>query len=299
MRPSKDMEGHTRWGTRRVRRGLGYLWIRAMDKTYFRSGLGLKAEVRPIIDAEYQSGMVELIRSKGFQEEIGDVTVRLAKQFGFCYGVDRAVDYAYETRHKFPDKKIFLMGEIIHNPHVNDQLRAAGIRFLSDPGESLDQCGANDVVILPAFGVTVTEMRRLQDLGCTLVDTTCGSVLHVWKRVEAYARDGFTSVIHGKYFHEETRATSSQVLKYPDGRYLVVRDMDETDLLCAFIRGEIDAAAPRVRRLPSRSAWTAFHVFFCTIAGWSPASRRWRRIARPPDYRRCRSWASTAISAHS
>ncbi|MGD2120885.1 MAG: 4-hydroxy-3-methylbut-2-enyl diphosphate reductase [Gemmatimonadota bacterium] len=209
-----------------------------MDKTYFRSGLGLKAEVKPIIDAEYQSGLVELIRSRGFQETFGDATVRLAKEFGFCYGVDRAVDYAYETRHKFPDKKIFLVGEIIHNPHVNHRLQEMGIEFIypeEDGHFSFDHVTADDAVIIPAFGVRLNDFERLKKIGCVLVDTTCGSVLVVWKRVESYAKDGFTAVIHGKYTHEESRATASQVNKHPGGKYLIVRDMEEARLVCDYI----------------------------------------------------------------
>src|SRR5437868_2865042 len=85
---------------------------------------------------------------------------------------------------------------------------------------------------LSAVGVTITDFERLRALGCVLVDTTCGSVLNVWKRVESYARDGFTALIHGKHYHEETRATASQALKYPEGRYLVVRDMAEARVVC-------------------------------------------------------------------
>ncbi|NNM06768.1 MAG: 4-hydroxy-3-methylbut-2-enyl diphosphate reductase [Gemmatimonadetes bacterium] len=227
------MRGDTQPGTRRVRRGLA-----GMNKTYFRSGLGLKAEVRPLIDAEYQSGLVELIRSRGFTETFGDVTVRLAKEFGFCYGVDRAVDYAYETRHKFPDKKIFLVGEIIHNPHVNHRLKEMGIEFIypdKDGHFSFDDVTDEDAVIIPAFGVRLRDFNRLKDIGCVLVDTTCGSVLVVWKRVESYAKDGFTAVIHGKYTHEESQATASQVNKHPGGKYLIVRDMAEADLVCDYI----------------------------------------------------------------
>lgn len=209
-----------------------------MEKTYFRSGLGLKAEVRPIIDAEYQSGMVELIRSKGYTATFDDLSVRLAQEFGFCYGVDRAVDYAYESRHKFPEKKIFLMGEIIHNPHVNHRLQEMGIEFIypdKDGHFDFDHVTTEDVVIIPAFGVTMNDFNRLKDIGCVLVDTTCGSVLVVWKRVENYAKDGFTAVIHGKYTHEESRATASQVNKHPGGKYLIVRDMAEADLVCDYI----------------------------------------------------------------
>jgi 4-hydroxy-3-methylbut-2-enyl diphosphate reductase len=209
-----------------------------MENTYFRSGLGLKAEVRPLIDSEYQSGLVELIRSRGYTATFGEVTVRLAQEFGFCYGVDRAVDYAYESRIKFPDKKIYLVGEIIHNPHVNHRMEEMGIEFIypeNDRHFSFDHVTTDNVVIIPAFGVTLKDLNRLKAIGCVLVDTTCGSVLVVWKRVENYAKDGFTAVIHGKYTHEESRATASQVNKHPGGKYLIVRDMAETKLVCDYI----------------------------------------------------------------
>ena len=140
------------------------------------------------------------------------------------------MDYAYETRHKFPDRRLYLVGEIIHNPHVNQKLSDMGVRFLArgDDGQfDFSPIQPEDVVILPAFGVTVEDFERLRTVGCVLVDTTCGSVLNVWKRVESYARDGFTAVIHGKHYHEETKATASQVTRYPGGRYLVVLNMDE------------------------------------------------------------------------
>jgi 4-hydroxy-3-methylbut-2-en-1-yl diphosphate reductase len=209
-----------------------------MEQTYFRKGFGLKKELRPLIDAEYQSGLVERIRSRGYRDQFGDVTVRLAQEFGFCYGVDRAVDYAYETVHKFPDKRIFLVGEIIHNPHVNQRMTDMGIRFIypEDDGTfDFAGVGPDDVVIMPAFGVTLHDFDTLRDIGCILVDTTCGSVLHVWKRVENYAKDGFTALIHGKYTHEESRATASQVNKHEGGTYIIVRDMDEASLVFDYI----------------------------------------------------------------
>jgi 4-hydroxy-3-methylbut-2-enyl diphosphate reductase len=171
------------------------------------------------------------------------MTIHLAHEFGFCYGVDRAVDYANQARRRFPGRNVFLTGEIIHNPHVNERLRAEGIRFLSDPAERGRALGPEDVVILPAFGVTVTDMLQLTAQGCTLVDTTCGSVLNVWKNVIRYAREGYTSIIHGKVRHEETRATASQALKYPDGHYLVVLDRIEAAIVCDYIRhgGDRDA----------------------------------------------------------
>ncbi len=209
-----------------------------MEETYFRKGFGLKAEVKPVIDAEYHSALLEQIRSRGYTDTFGDVTVRLAEEFGFCYGVDRAVDYAYETVHKFGDRRIFLVGEIIHNPHVNKRMTEMGIRFIyPDPDGVFDfsHLTSDDVVILPAFGVTLHDFHRLREVGCILVDTTCGSVLHVWKRVDEYARDGFTALIHGKYHHEESRATASQVDKHPNGKYVIVRDMDEAILVCDYV----------------------------------------------------------------
>jgi 4-hydroxy-3-methylbut-2-enyl diphosphate reductase len=209
-----------------------------MEQTYFRKGFGLKKELRPLIDADYQSSLVERIRSNGYVDSFGEVTVRLAQEFGFCYGVDRAVDYAYETVHKFPGKRIHLVGEIIHNPHVNQRMTEMGISFTYPDAEGVfDFTGISpeDVVILPAFGVTLHDFETLKKVGCILVDTTCGSVLHVWKRVENYAKDGFTAVIHGKYTHEESRATASQVNKYPAGKYIIVRDMVEGELIFDYI----------------------------------------------------------------
>lgn len=215
-----------------------------MEQTYFRKGFGLKKTVRPVIDSQYQSALVERIRARGYQDRFGDVGVRLAQEFGFCYGVDRAVDYAYETRHKFPGKRIFLVGEIIHNPHVNHRMEEMGIEFIyADESGHFDfsVVTPEDAVLIPAFGVTLQDFDRLKAIGCVLVDTTCGSVLNVWRRVDSYAKDGYTALIHGKYQHEESRATASQVTSHPNGRYLIVRDMAETELVCAYIEGKPDA----------------------------------------------------------
>jgi 4-hydroxy-3-methylbut-2-en-1-yl diphosphate reductase len=208
----------------------------------FRKGLDMKEAVaRELADA-YDSAIVERVKADGFRYESGRLTLHLAQEFGFCYGVDRAVDYAYQARRRFPDRNVYLTGEIIHNPHVNDRLRESGIRFLSDAGENPAALGAADVVILPAFGVTVPQMAQLSNQGCTLVDTTCGSVLTVWKNVIRYAQDGFTSIIHGKVKHEETRATASQALKYENGHYLVVLDRGEAAFVCDYIRRGGDRA---------------------------------------------------------
>jgi len=210
--------------------------------TYYRKGFGLKADVQEDLSADYAGWIVDVLRERENALTIGDVTVRLAREFGFCYGVERAVEYAYQTRRKFPDRRLFLVGEIIHNPHVNEKLRRMGILILEprDRGEheprfDYADVRTDDVVVLPAFGVTIRDFEALRTLGCIVVDTTCGSVLNVWKRVESYARDGFTALIHGKWYHEETRATASQVSRFPEGQYAIVRDMQETRLVCDFI----------------------------------------------------------------
>jgi 4-hydroxy-3-methylbut-2-en-1-yl diphosphate reductase len=224
--------------------------------TYFRKGFGLKSEIQSELASDYTGQLVDMLKAREYTLTSDDLTIRLAKEFGFCYGVERAVDYAYQARKKFPDRTIYLAGEIIHNPHVNSKLQAMGITFLM-PGRGTGEAGretggghidfsgvkAEDVVILPAFGVTITDFEILRQIGCVMVDTTCGSVLNVWKRVESYARDGFTSLIHGKYYHEETRATASQAEKYEGGQYFIVRNMDEAGLVCDFIEGRLSADA--------------------------------------------------------
>jgi 4-hydroxy-3-methylbut-2-enyl diphosphate reductase len=217
-------------------------YIDSMENTYFRKGFGLKNEIAGRLTSDYHSAVVEAVRANEYRLEAGGLIFRLAREFGFCYGVDRAVEYAYETRTKFPDRRLFLVGEIIHNPHVNEKLRHMGITLLAHRPDGEFDFGVvtpDDVVIMPAFGVTIGDFQRLRAIGCVLVDTTCGSVLNVWKRVESYARDGYTAIIHGKHYHEETKATASQVMKHPAGRYLVVLDMAEARMVCDFIeRGE-------------------------------------------------------------
>jgi 4-hydroxy-3-methylbut-2-enyl diphosphate reductase len=216
----------------------------AGPEVYFRKGFGLKAEVQGELASDYSGRLVDLLREREFRLEARGTTVRLAREFGFCYGVERAVDYAYQTRRKFPDRKVFLAGEIIHNPHVNTKLRDMGVEILQIGPEGIDYSGvgAEDVVILPAFGVTIRDFETLRTIGCVMVDTTCGSVLNVWKRVESYAKGGFTSLIHGKYYHEETRATASQATKYAGAHYFVVRNMEEAKVVCDFIEGRLTSA---------------------------------------------------------
>jgi 4-hydroxy-3-methylbut-2-enyl diphosphate reductase len=209
-------------------------------QTYFQKGFKLKKVVGPVLAESYGSSVVDRLKELNYLAKAGDVRVKLAREFGFCYGVDRAVEYAYETREKFPERRIFLSGEIIHNPEVNGRIERLGIRILPDhrrPEERYADVDTADVVILPAFGVSVSELEHLRSKGCVLVDTTCGSVLNVWKNVRRYARDGFTAVIHGKHYHEETKATASQT--HPGGRYLCVRNREEAEEVCRFIRGQL------------------------------------------------------------
>jgi 4-hydroxy-3-methylbut-2-enyl diphosphate reductase len=167
--------------------------------------------------------------------------VKLAKEFGFCYGVERAIDLAYAARKYFsdvaPHTPIYLLGEIIHNPEVNDQIRNMGIKIISPKPteEELFQLQSGDAVIIPAFGTEVGTRKKLEAKGCALIDTTCGDVMSVWKRVRQYSKENVTSIIHGKSWHEETKATSSQARAYGNGHYLVVFNLAETDYVCNYI----------------------------------------------------------------
>jgi 4-hydroxy-3-methylbut-2-enyl diphosphate reductase len=206
-----------------------------LDQTYFQKGFGLRAEIRPQLHENYRSQIVDLMRANGFRLQAGDLTFLLAMEFGFCYGVERAVEYAYETLTKFPNHRIFLTGEIIHNPHVNNKLERMGIRFLPDGPDKYSDVFKNDVVLIPAFGIPAADIDLLAKKGCIVVDTTCGSVLNVWKNVERYARAGVTSVIHGKFEHEETEATFSRTTLFDGAQYLVIRDKKEAAYVCGYI----------------------------------------------------------------
>jgi 4-hydroxy-3-methylbut-2-enyl diphosphate reductase len=196
-------------------------------------------QVNAEVERHYRSSIVEKIRGSGGEITIGNTTVRLAQQFGFCYGVERAIDLAYAARRVFPDQRIFLIGEIIHNPEVNRQLVDMGI--VSLPWQTLtddyDQLSPEDVVIVPAFGAPTNFMEKIEERGCYVVDTTCGDVMKVWRRVRTYAKDGITSIIHGKAGHEETQATASRAMGDDGkGHYLIVLTLDETDAVCRYIR---------------------------------------------------------------
>ena len=215
------------------------------EQKYFRKGFKMRDDVQHLLDRDYRSEVVERVRENGNVLEIEGLTLRLADEFGFCYGVDRAVDYAFQTREKFPERRIHITGDMIHNASMNDRLREMGIEFLSQgfdgrPDEKFDALGPEDVVLLPAFGAPVDWVRKLKEKECIVVDTTCGSVLSVWKRVTRYSQRGFTSIIHGKYYHEETKATASQTTSEGgNGKYLIVRNLEEVGHVVDFILGRM------------------------------------------------------------
>jgi 4-hydroxy-3-methylbut-2-en-1-yl diphosphate reductase len=209
-----------------------------------------RPDVMELVTAEvanhYKSSIVERLRDLHGELVIGHTTLRIAQEFGFCYGVERAIDLAYASRKVFPTNRIFLIGEIIHNPEVNRQLVDMGI--VSLPWQELsadyDQLTAEDVVIVPAFGAPTAFMNKIDAKGCYIVDTTCGDVMKVWRRVRSYAKDGITSIIHGKAGHEETRATASRALGENGlGHYLIILTLADTDYVCEYIRGKGDRAA--------------------------------------------------------
>ncbi|HKP02387.1 MAG TPA: 4-hydroxy-3-methylbut-2-enyl diphosphate reductase [Chthoniobacterales bacterium] len=194
--------------------------------------------VQEQVESHYRSDIVDKVRRAGGILQCGDVTVRLAKQFGFCYGVERAIDLAYAARKVFKDRRLFIVGEIIHNPEVNEQISSLGIKNLMGKNKQADisDLQPEDVVIVPAFGTELSIQQQIKDRGCQIVDTTCGDVMSVWKRVRKYASESATSIIHGKASHEETKATSSRALGDGKGHYLVVLTLKDTDYVCDYIR---------------------------------------------------------------
>lgn len=202
------------------------------SENYHRKGFGHEAEVAGVMQTAYQSSLIQQIRDNNYRLTRGGVTIRLAEAFGFCWGVERAVAIAYETRQHFPTERIWITNEIIHNPSVNQHLRDMEVNFIAvEKGQkNFSVVDAGDVVILPAFGASVQEMQLLNDKGCKIVDTTCPWVSKVWNSVEKHKKKDCTSIIHGKYNHEETVATSSFANKY-----LVVLNLQEAEYVSNYI----------------------------------------------------------------
>ncbi len=203
------------------------------------------AAVQAQVEGHYRSEIVEKLRASGGTLTCEGVTVKLAKQFGFCYGVERAIDLAYAAAKVFKERRLFILGEIIHNPEVNEQIAALGIKNLlgQDKQAEVEELTAEDVVIVPAFGTDVTTLARIKERGAQIVDTTCGDVMSVWKRVRQNASDDVTSIIHGKAAHEETKATASRAVVAGKGHYLVVLTLADTDYVCDYIRRGGDKTA--------------------------------------------------------
>ncbi|MCP9809469.1 4-hydroxy-3-methylbut-2-enyl diphosphate reductase [Cyanobium sp. HWJ4-Hawea] len=222
------------------------------SERYNRRGFGLGEEVAGSLEQAYQSDLIASLRSNGYELRRGRLTVRLAEAFGFCWGVERAVAMAYETRRHYPSERIWITNEIIHNPSVNDHLREMDVQFIQvDAGEKdFSGVAPGDVVILPAFGATVQEMQLLNERGCHIVDTTCPWVSKVWNTVEKHKKHDFTSIIHGKVKHEETLATSSFA-----GIYLVVLDMAEAQLVCDYILNGVEGRQDSNERKAAREAF--------------------------------------------
>ena len=199
---------------------------------YHRKGFGHEAEVSGQMQNEYQSNLIQHIRDSGYKLQRGEVTIHLAEAFGFCWGVERAVAMAYETRTHFPTQRIWITNEIIHNPSVNQRLRDMNVGFIevANGEKNFSVVDRGDVVILPAFGASVQEMQLLNQKGCTIVDTTCPWVSKVWNTVEKHKKASHTSIIHGKYNHEETVATSSFA-----GIYLIVLNLQEAEYVANYI----------------------------------------------------------------
>lgn len=194
-------------------------------------------KVQAQVESHYRSQLVDQIRANGGTLQVGQTTVRLAKQFGFCYGVERAIDLAYAAQKVFPDKRLFILGEIIHNPEVNQQIAAIGVKNIlaKDSPVAIDDLTPEDVVIIPAFGSEIEVVNRIKAKNCHIVDTTCGDVMSVYKRVKQNATEQVTSIIHGKAAHEETRATASRARGNGEGHYLVVLNLAETDEVCHYL----------------------------------------------------------------
>ncbi len=220
-----------------------------------------RPDVMELVAAEvavhFHSSIVEKLRDQGGKLTLGNTTLLLAEQFGFCYGVERAIDLAYASRRVFPDNRIFLIGEIIHNPDVNRHLREMNIVSLpwQEMDASYDELTEDDVLIVPAFGAPTPFMDKVKERGCYVVDTTCGDVMKVWRRVRDYAKSGVTSIIHGKDNHEETRATASRALgEKGDGQYLLVLTLADVDYVCDYIRNGGDREAFLTRFATGHSA---------------------------------------------
>ncbi|KAL8060485.1 hypothetical protein ABFX02_02G027300 [Erythranthe guttata] len=204
------------------------------SENYNRRGFGHKKETLEQMSQEYTSDIIKTLKENGFEYTWENVTVKLAESYGFCWGVERAVQIAYEARKEFPSEKIWITNEIIHNPTVNQKLEEMEVKKIpiDDGKKQFDVVETGDVVVLPAFGAAVDEMLILSDKNVQIVDTTCPCVSKVWTSVEKHKKGEHTSIIHGKYSHEETVATASFA-----GKYIIVKNMKQATYVCDYILG--------------------------------------------------------------
>eukprot|EP00239_Pterosperma_sp_CCMP1384_P003969 CAMPEP_0197848274 /NCGR_PEP_ID=MMETSP1438-20131217/8121_1 /TAXON_ID=1461541 /ORGANISM="Pterosperma sp., Strain CCMP1384" /LENGTH=488 /DNA_ID=CAMNT_0043460433 /DNA_START=100 /DNA_END=1566 /DNA_ORIENTATION=+ len=215
---------------RQFRRQLG------ASKLYNRRVSGDEESIRQMdehgIGIGSEGGIIAQMRDTGFQYTRGDVTLQLAESFGFCWGVERSIQMAYEARNQFKDRTIWITNEIIHNPIVNKRLAEMDVKFIEEDNGDKDFSGVTkgDVVILPAFGASVEEMKLLDERKVNIVDTTCPWVSKVWNAVGMHTKKEATSVIHGKWEHEETIATASFAKIY-----LIIKNMKECEMVMDYI----------------------------------------------------------------
>ncbi|KAE9593322.1 hypothetical protein Lal_00028887 [Lupinus albus] len=205
------------------------------SKNYNRKGFGHKEETLQLLNQEYQSSdIINTLKENEYEYTWGNITVRLAEAYGFCWGVERAVQIAYEARIQFPTQSLWLTNEIIHNPTVNKRLEDMEVKTIpvKEGKKQFEVVNKGDVVILPAFGAAVDEMLTLSDKNVQIVDTTCPWVSKVWNSVEKHKKGDYTSIIHGKYSHEETVATLSFA-----GKYVIVKNLAEAEYVCDYILG--------------------------------------------------------------
>lgn len=200
----------------------------------------------PVISVVKNARKITDPRKKDYTPSVldfGPVKFLIARHFGFCYGVENAIEIAYKSLEQNPGKRVFLLSEMIHNPSVNSDLSQRGVRFLREHnGKQLipwDDLNSDDIVIVPAFGTTIEIQQMLANRGIDpyKYDTTCPFVEKVWNRAEALGRKNYTIIVHGKYNHEETIATFSHSRQ--NSPTLIVRNIEETKLLCDIILGKI------------------------------------------------------------